>query len=178
MDIIIKKDAGHFDPRHPESTDPTYKAAYEAGQKRIRQGQLKFENEAQERDYWKAIKSNPSNVPGLPEVFPPIQIRSALTEAYNMKECQCEVPEQIGDGLNCLICLKPIVSRRDFKKHFIAKIERMQRNIVPLYCEKCAEWSIYSVRPHIIDGEGSTCTGCGSKKPYRLVCQKIFAENV
>jgi hypothetical protein len=70
MEIIAKRSKIKIDPKHPESTDPTYAAAVEKGKKNF--PKMKFENETQKQDYLKAVKSNPGNVVGMPLFFPPL----------------------------------------------------------------------------------------------------------
>jgi len=77
MEVIVKKSKEKVDPRHPESTDPTHRAAAERAQKHL--GKLKFESEGQKRDYERSVKANPGNVMGAPAFFPPLSIRSFVT---------------------------------------------------------------------------------------------------
>lgn len=42
------------------------------GKRRLEKGQFKFENEAQKRDYDRAVSANPNNAPGMPVFFPPL----------------------------------------------------------------------------------------------------------
>ena len=59
------------DPKTPES-HPNYKAAAEKAKKNL--PKMKFENEAQKRDYLKAVGKNRNNLPGLPVFYPPESI--------------------------------------------------------------------------------------------------------
>jgi len=85
MNFIIKNSPRRIDPKHPESTDPSWRQAYEAGQRLLKSGKVKFESEAEERDYYRRIRSNPGNVPGLPEFFPPLKI-GPFTVPKDVKE--------------------------------------------------------------------------------------------
>ncbi len=66
------------------SRDPERKLA----EKKAAEGRkrMKFENEAQERDYMKAVNANPNNIPGLPTFFPPTTIKSS----YSRSDWNCE----------------------------------------------------------------------------------------
>lgn len=70
--FVIRESKHKVDPRHPESTDPSYERARRLGEQRIKDGKLTFENKGEEESYWKAVKSNPANVPGLPPFAPPL----------------------------------------------------------------------------------------------------------
>lgn len=70
MEVIVKPTKHKVNPRDPAHTDPTYPAAVEKGRKNF--SKMKFENEAQKKDYLKAVESNPGNVVGLPNFFPPL----------------------------------------------------------------------------------------------------------
>jgi hypothetical protein len=41
--------------------------------------QMKFETEAERRDYERLVKSNPQNVMGMPAFFPPLKLRSVFS---------------------------------------------------------------------------------------------------
>lgn len=69
--FIIKDFPIKVDPKVPES-DPSYKRAVNAGLKNIREGKLKFDSKGEEEHYWKVNRSNPNNVPGLPNFYPPL----------------------------------------------------------------------------------------------------------
>lgn len=83
MEIIVKKSQQRVDPKHPESTDPSWHKAYEKGQDIIRKGQLKFRDRGEEERYWKAVSANPGNVPGLPPFAPPLRIKPQVVEFFH-----------------------------------------------------------------------------------------------
>lgn len=68
----IKESSPKIDNKHPEGTDPDWKTAWDKGQEVIKKGRLKFKDKGDEEHYWKMVKSNPQNVPGLPAVYPPL----------------------------------------------------------------------------------------------------------
>jgi hypothetical protein len=74
MEFIIKEHKHKIDPKHPESTDPSYAKDWAKGQENLRNGRMKFENDAERRDYEKKCQSNPANIPGCPAFAPPLQI--------------------------------------------------------------------------------------------------------
>ena len=68
MAIIARQSKHKIDPKHPQSTDPTYAAAVAKGKENY--PKMKFENEAQRKEYLKAVDLNPGNVVGMPVFFP------------------------------------------------------------------------------------------------------------
>ncbi len=69
---IIKKSEQRVDPKDPK-TNPAYHKMLAKAE--IGKANLKFENEAEERDYRKNIESNPNNVYGMPAFYPPLKIK-------------------------------------------------------------------------------------------------------
>jgi hypothetical protein len=69
---IIKKSEQRVDPKDP-NTNPAYHKMLEKAD--MAKSHLKFENEADERDYRKSIEANPNNVYGLPAFYPPLKIK-------------------------------------------------------------------------------------------------------
>ena len=61
--------------RHPND-DPQRKMKEAKGRHIIESGQLTFESEGKRKDYERAVNSNPMNIPGLPEFFPPQVFKS------------------------------------------------------------------------------------------------------
>lgn len=55
--------------------DPNYEERVRKGKLRMANGDLKFNNEADKRDYERRVASNPNNVPGLPAFFPPLTLK-------------------------------------------------------------------------------------------------------
>jgi hypothetical protein len=69
---IIKKSERRVDPKDPK-TNPAYAKMLEKAE--VAKHHLKFENEAEQRDYERDIKSNPNNVYGLPAFYPAEKIK-------------------------------------------------------------------------------------------------------
>jgi len=131
--IIIREGKKRFDPRYPAQTDPDYAQDYEVGQHRLRTGQLKFSNKGEEEHYWKMIKANPSNVPGLDPTFPPLAEPRSFIHF---------------DGLTKEQMLK-------------AKIERKKEKAVKrvaLYCYTCEDVKEFWSSPG-----ATFCPDCGNK---------------
>ena len=72
MDIITKPGRLKIDPKRPES-DPRYAKAAAAAKRNF--AKMKFENDAQKRDYLRSYSGNPHNLPGLPAFYPNLRIR-------------------------------------------------------------------------------------------------------
>jgi hypothetical protein len=87
MEVIVKKSQPRIDIKHPESTDPSWERRRIVGEKNWREGKIKIENEAHERDYLKKVGSNPANVKGLPVFYPPLTIRSAMNGLGIKHDC-------------------------------------------------------------------------------------------
>lgn len=121
MDIFVKPSRHRIDPKHPESTDPRWGAAYKKGQERIKDGKLKFENEAQKRDYERAISKNPSNVPGMPNFFPPLELKSFVS--------------------------MPSATLEDIARERWEQWERNQIKDVDLWCEFCDKVTSHAISP-------------------------------
>ena len=74
MEIITRKPTQRVDPKHPESTDPNFERDRRRGEANWGNMQKKFENDAEKRDYLRAVASNPGNVLGVPPFYPPLRI--------------------------------------------------------------------------------------------------------
>lgn len=144
-EIIAKKGKHRVDPKHPESTDATYDKAYRVGQKRIRDGKLKFEDKYQEQWYWKAIRSNPGNVPGGSVFFPPLMIRTTVP-ILPWKELEEMSGEEQAD-----------FAERKFKE------KSAESRDTELWCETCEK-----LTSHAISYAGSYCHACGNVGKFRL----------
>jgi len=72
MEVIVGKNSPSKIDHH--SRNPNREKWHKAAERRIAKGKLKFENDAERRDYEKAVKSNSNNVMGLPTFFPPAQM--------------------------------------------------------------------------------------------------------
>jgi hypothetical protein len=84
MHIIVKPHEERID--HP-NRNPDYERAVARGMADY--SSMKFENEAERRDYLRRIDSNPNNVPGLPEFYPPEKIRSVGGLGHPMPVMNC-----------------------------------------------------------------------------------------
>jgi len=147
MEIIIKQSQHKVDPKHPESTDPTWKQAYLEGQRRIKQGRLEeqFGNNGEQKDwYMNRIKSNPQNVMGLPPFYPPIHIRSFIP------------------------LIEDNVSE---EQKLLDKIESIQKVTCVLHCGSCKSpresHPVSRLTLHRISPKDCFCTVCGKQKQYR-----------
>jgi hypothetical protein len=70
---------------------------------------MKFENEAERRDYEKRVASNPMNVKGRPAFYPALELRSSLNSAHAAKKCttpDCGGCCTYNDGFICPRCGK------------------------------------------------------------------------
>jgi hypothetical protein len=92
--IHVKESEQKIDPKHPQSTDERYSKAVAVGRERLRTGELKFKSAGEERDYWKAVDSNPGNVAGLPAFFPPLRIRDFVPSVEVTEEDIIEAERQ------------------------------------------------------------------------------------
>jgi hypothetical protein len=72
MELIIKQPERRIDPKDPK-TNPAHIKMLEKAD--IAKQHLKFENDAEQRDYERDIKSNPNNVYGMPAFYPPEKIK-------------------------------------------------------------------------------------------------------
>lgn len=141
MHVIVKKSPHRVDPRSPQSTDPRYERDRKIGERRMREGKLTFANAHEEKEYWKAVESNPINVPGLPAFAPPLQIKSYVPINFKdttVRELNVGLPRTI--ELYCENCQRP----------------------------KRSEFPVSRVTPHQISKTGSFCKLCGKEKPYHV----------
>ena len=90
--FVIKETEHKVDPRHPESTDKTWKKAYNKGQQLLKEGKgVKFANAGEKEYYNKMLRSNPANIPGLPITHPPLTLPSinGIGEGIETTELPC-----------------------------------------------------------------------------------------
>lgn len=73
--ILVKQQPRRSDPKDP-STYPDWERA-KAYSKKI-EPTLTFESEADKRDYYRKVASNPSNLPGL-VCYPPLELKSVFS---------------------------------------------------------------------------------------------------
>lgn len=89
MDIHIKPHVHKVDPKHPQSTDPTYEPARRKAEWVAKKHPPKFESEGERKDYEKRVKSNPNNFYGVPHFFPPLK-EPFQGQVFNpARECEC-----------------------------------------------------------------------------------------
>lgn len=149
MEIFVKKGQQRIDDprRHPD-----YEMARRKGEKRWKEGKMKFENEAQKRDYLKQVEGNPANVIGLPAFAPNLEIKSYIS-----------FPEQEDKPMSVM------------EMHELLKEQFAKDNIkeVYLWCEDCRHLRESSptsrVTLHNISATDCFCQTCGKHKNYRLV---------
>jgi hypothetical protein len=91
--------------RHPND-DPNRQRFLSVAKRRVETGQVKFESEGQRMDYERRVNSNPNNIYGLPEFFPPEVLRSALAGVQSAIECECGGCCVAKDGYICPRCGK------------------------------------------------------------------------
>lgn len=121
--FIMKQSPRKLDPKFPAS-DPNWEKSIQHGKSRLKRIEGKFENEAQRRDYDRAVASNPNNVPGLPPVYPPDKIvvfmngyqeeRTERPVVYLRKCDNCNTKmsvareEWLAKEFVCQVCSSPI----------------------------------------------------------------------
>ena len=149
MEIFVKKGQQRIDdPRR----HPSYEHDRRKGEQLWKAGKMKFENEAQKRDYLKRVAANPVNVPGIPAFAPPLEIKSYIS-----------IPTEED---------KPM-SVQEMHEMVKERVAREQVKEVYLVCENCRglrETSGTSrVTLHQISQSNCYCMTCGRTKNYRLV---------
>lgn len=149
MEIFVKKGEQRIDdPRR----HPSYEMARRKGEKRWKEGKMKFENEAQKNDYLKRVKANDGNVLGMPTFFPPTEIKSyiSMPEEENKPMSVQEMHEMV----------KERVAKEQVKEVYLACID----------CRGLRETSPETrVTLHQISQTNCYCMTCGRTKDYRLV---------
>lgn len=142
--IIMKESTGKRNPKDPRS-NPNYERAVAAGKRRL--STMQFESEAQRKDYERSIASNPNNVMGLPNFFPPEQLKSFMSD----------IKEQVDPNA-------------DRKRQFFAIRELIEhQKDMDLWCEGCKKETTHCVMlPHFHDGQRSFCKTCGRQGEYHL----------
>jgi hypothetical protein len=149
MEIFVKSSPHKIDPKHPESTDPTWQRAFKLAQRRKKEGRIseQFSDGYEKEWYYNRVKSNPQNIEGLPPFFPPLHIREFYPEIVN--------------------------SEYDEWKRFLDKINDMQVSKCHIFCENCMgvkESSPKSrVTLHFISKTDCYCSVCGKHKQYRTL---------
>lgn len=82
--IIVKPHQERVD--HP-SRRPDWERANAVGKARYES--MQFESESQRSDYLRRVNSNPENIPGLPEFFPPLIIREGGGRGTGLPKMSC-----------------------------------------------------------------------------------------
>lgn len=88
-EIIVKESVRKANPSDPTSYEfgaKGFREWQELGAKRMREGKVTFENDAERRDYERAVNSNPNNVMGCPTFFPPLKIKSICGIAHDCEK--------------------------------------------------------------------------------------------
>jgi len=148
MEILVKKSEHRVDPKDPEHTDPTWARAYKAGQRRIREGKLQFQDRGDEEAYWKAVSSNPGNVPGMSPFFPALpNIRSFV---------------HLSDGE--VLTQQQIIDKFRERKNKSRDID--------FFCPTCDK-----VTSHAISLTDCFCHDCGRLRPERIYSSRTTYGN-
>lgn len=140
MEILVRKSKHRVNIYDPEHTDPSWRSAYEVGQKRIKDGKLKFENRGEEERSWKEVNANPANVPGLAPFFPRLP---RIQEMVHLSS----------DG---------VLTEAEILHRFIEKASRNKD--IDLFCPACDE-----VTSHAIGRSSCFCHTCGRFRKERLM---------
>lgn len=111
MSGIIMKEAKRK-IKHP-TDDPMFEKRKAVAEKNIREGKLKFESEADERDYKRRINANPNNVYGNPAFFP-AQTLTFARFAYDKRDCP-NCGKTIYDELECMYCGEDLKNVQPYK---------------------------------------------------------------
>jgi hypothetical protein len=72
--------------KHP-SDDPNRKTYEAKAEERIKGGKVTFKSEGERLDYERRINSNPNNIYGLPEFFPPEILKFSYGDIHEATEC-------------------------------------------------------------------------------------------
>lgn len=192
MEIFIKKGQTRIDDprRHPD-----YEKARKKGEQLWKAGKMKFENEAQKRDYLKRVASNEGNVLGIPAFFPPTQIKSFIYTPLKSEDTMdnqishkpCGHPWVAANYKDNYIVYRcehghewyrmydefdEVQQEEDiFTLHKKIKEKFAKENIKQLYllCEGCDGSENTLVTLHAVSAEDCYCLTCGKHKKYRLV---------
>lgn len=120
--------------KHP-SDDPNHAKSVAIGQRNLQTGKMKFESEAEKRDYEKRVRANDFNVMGRPAWYPAQQIR-ALSIA--------DIPEPTEEDLQ----------RMEAEKKRLEAIKD-----IDLPCPVCG------ITSHSVSPDQAFCHKCGRLRP-------------
>lgn len=140
MHIIVKESERKIDPRHPESA-PNYKHKRDVALNHY--PSMKFENEAQRRDYLAAVKANRNNLPGIPAFYPPEHIQSFIGTVEEFQDNR-KVYERMRDEkivrvyLKCDNCVSVRGHRTEGLSSHIVKVD-------DCYCQVCGKHKLYRI---------------------------------
>ena len=116
--------------------DPEMETIRNKGLARWNRGDMKFENEAEKRDYIKRVQSNKFNTIGYPAFYPPERIK----------------PLYVGDI--------PPLTEEQLQKIEIEKKRTALIKDVDLFCMKCDKITSHSISP-----DQAFCHDCGRLRP-------------
>lgn len=92
MEINVKKGKTKVDPRDPK-TDPTFAYAEKKAEQIMKRDGIEYgkvdESKGLTEDYWRRVRNNPNNLPGLPSLYPEIHIRSSFGGIRPARQCEC-----------------------------------------------------------------------------------------
>jgi hypothetical protein len=132
-EIIVKNPTRKI--THP-TDDPMWERKKKIAEKNIKAGKLKFENEADERDYRRRVNASKFNVYGTPAFYPSDKIK----------------PLCVGD--------LPDMTEEDWQKIELEKKRIEAIKDIDLFCIRCEKVTSHSISP-----EQSFCHDCGKQRP-------------
>jgi hypothetical protein len=86
--------------------DPLRRRKEAVGKANLPKMLSKMENDAERSDYMNRVKANPLNVVGRPAWYPPVELRSSLSEMRAARACECGGCCIFIDGFRCPRCGK------------------------------------------------------------------------
>jgi hypothetical protein len=142
--IIIRESKPRINPKDP-TAHPGYARAVAAGKSRL--GKMEFENAAQRADYERSVRANPNNVMGLPNFYPPEELKSFMNDIKQQPD-----------------------PNEDRKRQYFAMRELIQHEKdIELWCEGCKQETVHCVmKPEFHDGMRSFCRKCGRQNVFHL----------
>lgn len=86
--------------------DPTKDPGHQQSIEYVKQhgDQMKFETEAERKDYEKLVRANPNNVMGMPAFFPAVPIQASFSDIKAARGCKCGGCAIASDGYRCPRC--------------------------------------------------------------------------
>jgi hypothetical protein len=89
MEIYAKAHVHKVDPKHPQSTDPTYEPARRKAEWIAKRHPPTFESKAEEAEYNRRVAGNPNNFYGIPTFFFPHKEPFQGQVENPARECEC-----------------------------------------------------------------------------------------